>query len=207
MNMFFVPSAMWGIFKGSFSNHIPIITTENRNEVMCRAKVKYKEIVHSIPTFQKNDILLVNILSAAMVGAVYLSLHQKATVEQMKEFYRQSMNDNGVVKLILKNTNHYSSRSQKKLAKEAQNSRRATNHYTWRYKFKAGKTLNSYDAVFDKCGICVLFKELGISEIVPAMCAYDYEMAKFTNTVFTRKYTIASGGYVCDCHYERKDAF
>ncbi|HWR18757.1 MAG TPA: L-2-amino-thiazoline-4-carboxylic acid hydrolase, partial [Clostridia bacterium] len=67
------------------------------------------------------------------------------------------------------------------------------------------QTPDSYDMLFDKCGIYNLMKDLGISEITPAMCAYDYSMAKITNTVFTREYTLASGGPVCDCHYQKKN--
>ncbi|HCI55584.1 MAG TPA: hypothetical protein DFI01_06630 [Bacteroidales bacterium] len=36
----------------------------------------------------------------------------------------------------------------------------------------AGETLDSFDAIFDKCGICELFKQTGVFEIPPAMCAY-----------------------------------
>ncbi|BAK98679.1 hypothetical protein OBV_14810 [Oscillibacter valericigenes Sjm18-20] len=31
------------------------------------------------------------------------------------------------------------------------------------------------------------------------MCTYDYDMAEQGGTVFTRQYTLASGGTYCDC--------
>lgn len=31
---------------------------------------------------------------------------------------------------------------------------------------------------------------------------FDYDMAKLNNTVFMRKYTLASGGDFCDFHYD-----
>lgn len=72
-------------------------------------------------------------------------------------------------------------------------------------KFLSGfQDLDVFNAIFDKCGIYELMKTLGISEITPAMCAYDYGMAKLTGSEFTRKYTLASGGPVCDCHYKKK---
>ena len=49
-----------------------------------------------------------------------------------------------------------------------------------------------------------LMRELGISEIVPAMCALDYTMSKAGGTTeFLRQYTLASGGPYCDCGYKK----
>ena len=204
MNMFFMPAAMWSIFRGSFKANLDVFGVSDRNSVMYKAKQMYKDIIGKIPTFKKDDILLVNILSAATVAAIYLSLPEKAGVEQVEEYYRRSMNHNVVMNMVLKNTKNFSSGYQKRLAKDAKKSQRAANPYTWRYTYTAGETLDSFDAIFDKCGICELFKTLGIPEITPALCVYDYEMAKQTNTVFTREYTLASGGPVCDCHYRRR---
>ena len=43
--------------------------------------------------------------------------------------------------------------------------------------------------------------ELNLTEYIPALCSLDYVMAEMNNTIFTRKYTLASGGPYCDCHY------
>ena len=205
MKQFFMPAAMWHIFRRSFRENLFILGVSDGNAIMVRAKQKYNEIVEQIPPFGKNDILLVNILSAATVAAVYLSLPEKASVEQVEEYYRRSMGDNAVMNLVLRNTKNFTAGYQKRLARDAQKSQQSANPYTWRYTYTAGQTLDSFDAVFDKCGICHLFKTLGIPEITPALCAYDYEMAKHTNTVFTREYTLATGGPVCGCHYRRRN--
>ena len=64
---------------------------------------------------------------------------------------------------------------------------------------------SGYCGYFTKCGICRLLSDLGIPEITPAMCALDYAMSKAGGTdVFTRKYTLASGGPYCDCNYRKK---
>lgn len=67
-----------------------------------------------------------------------------------------------------------------------------------------GPTVESFDAIFDQCGISHMMNQLGIPEATPALCRYDYGMAKLTNTVFTREQTLAGGGSVCDCHYQKK---
>ena len=64
---------------------------------------------------------------------------------------------------------------------------------------------SGYEARFYTCGICVLMKELGLSEYVPAMCRLDYTMAEAGKASdFVREYTLASGGPYCDCGYKKK---
>ena len=47
-------------------------------------------------------------------------------------------------------------------------------------------------------------KELGIAEIIPAMCHLDYAMSEAGGTTeFMRQYTLASGGPYCDCGYKK----
>ena len=54
------------------------------------------------------------------------------------------------------------------------------------------------------CGICTLMRELGISEIVPAICHLDYTMSEAGGDCdFVRQYTLASGGPYCDCGYKK----
>ena len=199
-----MPYSMWHIFRKSFENNLDIFGVDSSNDIMKNAYIKYREIISTIPEYKKNDVLLVSLLSAAMLASVYLSLNKDVTVNQVKEYYRSAMNSNKFAVYILKNENYYSSGYQNKLKKDAYKSQKATNPYTWRFVYTPGDTIDSFDAVFDKCGICELFKSLGISHITPALCSYDYDMAKFTNSVFTRESTIAAGGSVCDCHYKRR---
>ncbi len=194
---------MWTLFAPTFRQHLSILGVTGGRTVMKKAKIKYRSIIKDIPPFGKNDILLVNLLSATQIAAIYLSLNKKPSLEQMTEYYNSSMDDSRIMKHFLKSSNYYSVRYQKKLLNQAKTSQLSDNPYSWRFRFSAGKSLDSFDAIFDRCGICRLFDKLGISEITPAMCAYDYDMAKRTNTVFTRRSTLASGGEVCDCHYKK----
>ena len=48
-------------------------------------------------------------------------------------------------------------------------------------------------------------KELGLTELIPAMCQFDYTMSEAGGvTNFVREYTLASGGSYCDCGYRKK---
>ena len=65
---------------------------------------------------------------------------------------------------------------------------------------------SGYEARFTKCGICVLMKEYGLYDLVPAMCHLDYTMSEAGNASnFVRQYTLASGGPYCDCGYKKKN--
>ena len=48
-------------------------------------------------------------------------------------------------------------------------------------------------------------RELGLYDLVPAMCRLDYTMSEAGGASdFVRKYTLASGGPYCDCGYRKK---
>jgi hypothetical protein len=48
-------------------------------------------------------------------------------------------------------------------------------------------------------------KELGLQELIPAMCRLDYTMSEAGGASdFVREYTIALGGPYCDCGYRKR---
>ena len=48
-------------------------------------------------------------------------------------------------------------------------------------------------------------KELGLTELIPATCQFDYTMSEAgAVTTFVREYILASGGLYCDCGYKKK---
>lgn len=197
-----LPRGMWLLFQGSFEQKLPLLSVNAPGNLMERAKTTYEKIAGSIRPFGACDPLEINILSAAMVAAVYLCLPEKPEADNVKRYYAAAMG-NRVKHLFLKRSSYYTARYQKRLAKAAERSRHSTNPYSWRFTFAPGPTRDGFVTVFDHCGICYLFRQLGIGEIVPALCTYDDTMAEQTGTIFTRKFTIAGGGPYCDCHYQR----
>lgn len=200
----FLPRTMWILFHGSFQRQLPLITKSAPEPLMRRVKNTYREILQPIPDFNKGDRFQVNILSAAMLAAVYLNLSEKPGLEAVTSFYHLAMTENAVMKTFLRKNDHYSAKAQRKLARQAEESQGRNNPYTWRFRYEAGPTQNSYSAYFDTCGIVYLFQKLGISEITPAMCTYDYDMAELGGSIFTRQHTLAQGGPCCDCHYQNR---
>lgn len=203
MKMGLIQRTMWTVFAPSFKRQLAILDAVDSSAVMEKAKQKYRQILADVPSFGRNDVLLLNLLSAATMAAVYLSLEQRPSLEQVTRYYDAAMSDNFVMRVFLKSSNYYSKGYQKSLSRQAERSRRSTSPYSWKFRYTAGSSIDSFDAVFDQCGICTLFSRLGIADIIPALCAYDYGMAQWTNTAFSRTHTLAGGGPVCDCHYQK----
>ena len=79
------------------------------------------------------------------------------------------------------------------------------NPYSWNMEYLPYEDGSGYEARFTACGICVLMKELGLFDLVPAMCRLDYTMSDAGGaSEFIRRYTLASGGPYCDCGYKKK---
>ena len=197
-----LPKAMWAVFAPSFKRELHLITDDAPQKIMTGAHKKYKEILSSIPEFDKDDRFIVNILSAAMLASVYLGLSKKPTLDAMTEYYERA-SDNFIMRRHLKNSNQFTEKYQQKLKMSAEKSRSRNNPYSWIFDYVPGKNIESFTANFYTCGICQLMNTLGIGEIIPAMCKYDYTMAKMSGTIFTREQTLASGGSCCDCHYKK----
>ncbi len=204
MKIGILEKTMWTVFRPTFQKNTSIIGVEDSKSLMKKAKIKYYEILKDIPEYGENDVLLINLIGAAMYAAVYISLEKKPTIDQLSEYYEIAMNSNIVMKIFLKSSDYYSKKYQNSLKKSAEKSQKSSNPYTWRFNVIQGDTLESFDAIFDKCGIWHMMNQLGIPEATPALCRYDYAMAKLTNTVFTREQTLAGGGTMCDCHYRKK---
>lgn len=81
------------------------------------------------------------------------------------------------------------------------------NPYSWNMDFHEYEDGSGYEARFTCCGICKLMGELGLTELIPAMCRLDYTMSEMEGvTDFVREHTIAAGGGYCDCGYKKKRA-
>lgn len=202
-----MPHLMWKVFCGSFARELFRITQEAPKPLMKRSYRKYREILTSIPEFEKGDRFFVNILSASMLSAVLLELPERPPVKAVEGYYHNAMTNNPVMRLFLKKGGAYTAKAQAKLARQAEDSSRRyrDNPYTWCFRFEPGPSLDSYSAIFSACGICHLFQTLGLSEYTSVMCTYDYDMAELAGSVFTRKFTLAGGGPCCDCHYRRRE--
>lgn len=198
-------NGMWIIYKNSFKKSmIKNLDEKNIDKIVISSKKAYKNIISKLPEFDKEDRYKTNLISCVMLIAFLENLENKYTLDQITKFYSDGMN-NWITRYFCKHSDTYTEKGQEKLSKDAKESYQLKNPYTWKYTYEKGKTVNEYIVKFYTCGICKLMKEYGFEDYIPAMCKYDYDMAKMCNLEFKREYTLAGGGQYCDCYYKRKD--
>ena len=204
-----LPMAMWVVFRKSFQRNLTEILKYDRQEgkkITVSAKKKYKEIIEKLPEFEKEDRFKMNIVNCAMLSAFFLNMPALPSVEDATVYYEKTMM-NGLVRWFCKRTgkNKYSEADIQSMKNTAKLRAGDRNPYSWNMDFYEYEDGSGYEARFTACGICTLMKELGLIELIPAMCQFDYTMSEAGGvTNFVREHTLASGGPYCDCGYKKK---
>ena len=203
-----MPMGMWILFRKSFRDHLVSVLSFTETEARrttAAAKPKYREIIGKLPEFEKADRFKMNIVNCAMLSAFVLSMKKKPSIEKLTEYYAKSM-------MIRPMRWFCRMMGKKKFSEQDIRGMKATaalnaadrNLYSWNMEFLPYADGSGYEARFSKCGICTM-KELGLYDLVPAMCHLDYTMADAGGACdFIREYTLASGGPYCDCGYKKK---
>ena len=204
-----MPLGMWALFAESFRKQLSSVygyDPETAKAITRKAGMKYKEIIRSLPEFEKADRFRMNIVNCAMLSAFLLSLPEKPTVEETTEYYRASMMIRPMKWFCrMSGKKKFSEKDIRGLKAAAELNAADRNPYSWNMEFLPYPDGSGYEARFSKCGICTLMRELGLFDLVPAMCRLDYTMSEAGGTTeFVRKYTLASGGPCCDCGYKKK---
>ena len=204
-----MPLGMWLLFHRSFRQKMVTvlgISEGEARETERKAKRRYREIIAGLPTFEKGDRFKMNIVNCALLAAFYLNMVRKPTVAQMTEYYEKAMMI-GPTRAFCRMAGRQKFTEKDMRGMEATAKLRAAdmNPYSWNMELLPYPDGSGYEARFSRCGICTLMNELGIYEIVPAMCQLDYAMSDAGGaSVFVREYTLASGGPYCDCGYKKK---
>ena len=205
-----MPMGMWLLFRRSFRRELTAVLglDENAAEAVGKkALPKYKAIIAGLPEFEKGDRFKMNIVNCALLAAFYLNLERKPSREQLTEYYKKAMMT-GPMRAFCRMSGRkkFSDTDIRHMQAAAALRAADRNPYSWNMEYLPYPDGSGYEARFTKCGICALAKELGVAEMVPAMCALDYTMSEAGGTCdFVREYTLASGGPCCDCGYKRKE--
>lgn len=204
-----MPFGMWALFGTSFERNLITVFEldgDASKVVTSKAKQKYKEIIRKLPEFEKGDRFKMNIVSCAMLSAFILSMPERPDVEKLTVYYRQSMMT-PIMRWFCRMS------GKKKFSRQDIDGMKTTaafkaadrNPYSWNMEFCLYPDDSGYEARFSQCGICTLMRELGLFDLVPAMCALDYSMSEVGGAShFVRECTIANGDDYCDCGYKRK---
>jgi len=205
-----MPQGMWLLYKRSFQNHLASVLGYGYQEaktISANAKPKYKEIISKLPEFEKADRFKMNIVNCALLCAFVLNMKVTPSVDELTEFYAQSMMNRPTIWFCrISGNKKFTQKDIQGMKVTAELKAADRNSYSWNMDFIPYSDGSGYEARFTKCGICTLMKELGLFELVPAMCHLDYTMSDAGGTTdFIRKYTLASGGPYCDCGYKKKE--
>ena len=204
-----MPAGMWVLFKKSFQDKLVSVLGYGKEEA-CRiteaAKPKYREIIDKLPEFEKADRFKMNIVNCAMLSAFLLSMEKRPDAERLADFYAEAMMTRPMKWFCRRaGKQKFSDKDIRGMKVTAGLNAADRNPYSWNMDFLPYEDGSGYEARFSKCGICTLMKELGLYELVPAMCHLDYTMSEAGGTTdFVREYTLASGGPYCDCGYKKK---
>ncbi len=204
-----MPAGMWLLFAGSFKKYLSSVLgcdKETAKAVTAKAKLKYREIIGKLPEFEKADRFKMNIVNCAMLSAFVLSMTERPSAEKLTEYYARAMMT-GPMRWFCRmgGKRKFSQQDIQGMKATAALNAADRNPYSWNMEFLRYADGSGYEARFSKCGICTLMKELGLYDLVPAMCHLDYTMAEAGGACdFVREYTLASGGPYCDCGYKKK---
>ena len=204
-----MPLGMWMLFVRSFRrqlmNTLQFDSTQ-ADAVTAAAKQCYREIVQHLPDFEKDDMFQMNIVSCAMLSAFYLNMPKKPDVDQMTAYYENAMMIPAVKWFCRQSGKRkFTEKDMISMKKTAALKAADRNPYSWNMEFYPYADGSGYEARLTKCGICTLMTEIGIPEVIPAMCHLDYAMSRAGNaSEFVRQYTLGSGGPYCDCGYKKK---
>ena len=204
-----MPIGMWTLFSKSFEQNLVTVFGLDRysaGTVKAKAKPKYKEIIAGLSEFEKADRFKMNIVNCALLAAFVLNMPERPDVERLTAYYAGSMMTPAMKWFCRKSGKSKFTEKDISSMKAAGRSRAADrNPYSWNMEFLPYPDGSGYEARFTACGICTLMRELGLYDLVPAMCRLDYTMAEAGGTSdFFREYTLASGGPYCDCGYKKK---
>ncbi|MCM1334785.1 MAG: hypothetical protein NC237_07005, partial [Eubacterium sp.] len=85
----------WFVFKGGLRRELSdTLRLSNGEEIMKRARKKYKELLATAQ--DPNNRFTFNVIFAAMYGAIYLSLDQKPSLDQMTAYAWETAMNNQV---------------------------------------------------------------------------------------------------------------
>ena len=157
-----------------------------------------------MPDYGPNDILPLILTHAVMLGTVYRECKPKPSVQTMTDFYQNLVMGSKLISWGLRHRNPLTKLAIHRQVKQGQRSQKASHPFTWQYKVEEGR--GRFLATFSRCGACSYLTSRGMPELVPAVCALDYEFAKAGNYLFLRKQTLATRGQFCDCLYVNKKA-
>lgn len=204
-----MPAGMWALFVGSFRRQLTEALGYDSAAaagITKKAHQEYRALIQRLPAFEKGDRFQMNIVSCAMLSAFVLSMPKRPDVDELTKYYAGAMMI-GPMRWFCRLSGKRKFSPRDVAGMEATAALNAADRipFSWNMAFLPYPDGSGYEARFSRCGICTLMRELGLFDLVPAMCRLDYTMSEASGHDFVRTYTLASGGPYCDCGYKKKE--
>jgi hypothetical protein len=162
-----------------------------------KIKKRYFEIVKEIPTKNKSETMLSNLLFAAFVIAAY-EMIQPEDFLQFKKTIQTGIQP--VFAKLIRKADIFSYEYQFNLKQKAEKSAKATHPFAWVFTVEQGDCLDDFQITYTKCGICTLCKQYNVPHLVPIFCELDFLACKDANYTLERSQTLATAPS-CDFTY------
>lgn len=203
-------AGMWVLFGGSFRKQLSAqlgFDKKMAEGIASKAKIEYGNLIRKLSDFERGDRFKTNIVSCAMISAFLLSMPKLPDTQKTVVYYRESMMTGPMRWFCRVSGKRKFTEADIASLKKTEAFRAADrNPYSWNMELYEYSDGSGYEARFTKCGICTLMDELGLHDLIPAMCRLDYTMSEAGGrSEFVRQYTLASGGPYCDCGYKKKE--
>ena len=89
-----IPLGMWLLFEKSFREQLVSALSYDKATEKSASKTekrKYKEIINTLPQFERDDRFQVNIVSCAMLASFVLSMPVRPDVNKLADYYAKAM--------------------------------------------------------------------------------------------------------------------
>lgn len=170
------------------------------------SKDNYKAMISRTPdrgSFRKNP-LRISLAGGMLWLSVYDAMEGKMNPEQFGEMVRSTTEAPMLKKHFHKQKTFDRKTQKKKTAKNKLANSASDCEFNWNTELILVRDENEYAMIYHRCGLCALGKQEHHEELIPYMCALDYEIIAMLGGVLKRKGTIATCAERCDFYLCKK---
>ena len=171
-------------------------------EIMRKSKGVYRRLVEQADDIGADNPMAYNELFALAFVAPYIASEKKIPPETVQEMMRRALFH---IRWNFARTDLNTDRG------KTENKKSIVKYVRWYTPEMQAKYPNSFQVDFvgrpyedacyyriTRCPICAYAEKLGVSELMPLLCALDEVMIKLQHGVLHREQTLAGGGEYCD---------
>ena len=168
-----------------------------------KADAEYRDMLNRSDDIGRDNPMASNTYECLVFLAIWKAADGKISVEDLRAISKDVLSA-PIMKVmgILINANKASGikRIQKMMERDAKwlDEHPQYKKYSWDFHVDEKKHKDGFYYYFTKCPLNTFARREGYLEVLPVMCDIDHITASLMHAKLNRKYTLASGGKVCD---------